>query len=411
MRPLAAAALAAALGLAAASPALADTLKVPSEAYPTIQSAVDAAADGDTVLVAPGDYAEIVMVMDKTNVTIRGRGYPSINAPGFAFSVTNGTGVAISGFQVVGGGGGVSATMSTDVAVTKVKVAAPTTLAFEFLQCTGVLLSRCEVTDAVANVVQDTSSLGLRIEKCRFLNNAAGDVIRLSPSAGGTGGSNGAIVSKNRIEGGDTAIRFAGTNALVEKNRMSALASKGIVVDGTTDTDGSILSKNRIDLVGGSDGIEIVDTQVTVVKNTITGGRIRVSGNDSILDRNTVRASTGSGFILVGDGILVTRNKVLEAADHGISLADGAFTLDRNKVVGVNGSGINLQQTAAGSVLTRNSAIACDSFGIVVYAMPVTLTGNRATGNGSADYGDTNDEGVNTLSGNRFGTALYNIAP
>ena len=88
MRLLAAAAVAAALGLAAASPALADTLKVPSELYPDIQTAVTAAADGDTVLVAPGTYNEIVMVMDKTNLVIRGRARPVLNGPGFAFTVT-----------------------------------------------------------------------------------------------------------------------------------------------------------------------------------------------------------------------------------------------------------------------------------------------------------------------------------
>src|SRR5688572_28416139 len=87
MRLLVAATVAAARGLAAASPAFADTLKVPSESYPDIQTAVTAAADGDTVSVAPGTYNEIVMVMDKTNLVIRGRARPVMNGPGFAFTV------------------------------------------------------------------------------------------------------------------------------------------------------------------------------------------------------------------------------------------------------------------------------------------------------------------------------------
>ena len=42
---------AAALGLAGfAAVARADTLKVPSDEFPTIQSAVDAAVEGDTIL-------------------------------------------------------------------------------------------------------------------------------------------------------------------------------------------------------------------------------------------------------------------------------------------------------------------------------------------------------------------------
>ena len=64
-----------ALGLAlVVSPARAETLKVPSDAYPTIQSAVDAAQPGDVIQIGKGTYAEAVFVTDKTDLEIRGRG-------------------------------------------------------------------------------------------------------------------------------------------------------------------------------------------------------------------------------------------------------------------------------------------------------------------------------------------------
>ncbi len=44
-------------------------LPVPAE-YPTIQSAVDAAMPGDSVRIAPGDYYEQVVLVDKTNLTL-----------------------------------------------------------------------------------------------------------------------------------------------------------------------------------------------------------------------------------------------------------------------------------------------------------------------------------------------------
>ena len=41
------------------------TLRVPSAAYPTVQSAVDAAPDGATILIAPGDYREHLFISGK----------------------------------------------------------------------------------------------------------------------------------------------------------------------------------------------------------------------------------------------------------------------------------------------------------------------------------------------------------
>jgi len=409
MRLLVAATVAAALGLAAASPAFADTLKVPSESYPDIQTAVTAAADGDTVSVAPGTYNEIVMVMDKTNLVIRGRARPVMNGPGFAFTVMGGSNVTITGFDIAGGGGGVSATMASGVTVSKVNVAAPNTLAFEFLQCAGAVLTRCQVTDSMAVVVQDTTSTGLVVEKCRFTGNGPGDVLRLSPNTGTNLGSNGAVVAKNRIEGGSTAIRFGGTVAFIEKNTLLGVTGSGIVFDGTTDTTGTVVSKNKIESAGGNDGILSYADFITVASNTLTACGINMDGSDATVDRNTVRGAIGNGFTLSVADCIVTRNKVLGAAGFGIVMTGGIQTVDRNKVVGVNASGIYLLFGTAGSTLTGNSAVGCDEYGILVNDSGMTVTGNRAAGNGQADYGDSNADGVNTLSNNRFGTTAFSV--
>ena len=58
------------------SAALAEVRRVPSEAYPTIQSAVDASGEGDTVLVAKSAsaYRENVLIEGKVGLTLRGSG-------------------------------------------------------------------------------------------------------------------------------------------------------------------------------------------------------------------------------------------------------------------------------------------------------------------------------------------------
>jgi len=67
--------LIAAFFMSLAAGARADTLNVPSASYPTIQSAVDAAHPGDTLLVGPGVYQEQISWINK-ELTIRSTSGP-----------------------------------------------------------------------------------------------------------------------------------------------------------------------------------------------------------------------------------------------------------------------------------------------------------------------------------------------
>jgi parallel beta-helix repeat protein len=84
--------------------------RVPSASYPTIQAAIDAAADGDLILVEPGTYREQI-VIDKS-VRLQGWGARStvIDATGTtqgpAILVSGNTGTRIDGFTVTGASGG-----------------------------------------------------------------------------------------------------------------------------------------------------------------------------------------------------------------------------------------------------------------------------------------------------------------
>jgi uncharacterized delta-60 repeat protein len=90
---------------AAAEPAMAApaTIRVPQD-QPTIRDAIDAAAPGDTVLVAPGTYAETVDLGSK-DITLRSSGGPDVTTiQGVGGSVVvTGTGGVVQGFTITGG--------------------------------------------------------------------------------------------------------------------------------------------------------------------------------------------------------------------------------------------------------------------------------------------------------------------
>ena len=110
-------AVALALGLLPLSAAhAASTLSVPSNTYPTIQSALNAAADGDTIVVAPGTYYENVDFLGKA-VTLESSGGPSVttidgsgSGTVVSFHHAEGRGSVLTGFTVQNGNADAQAT-------------------------------------------------------------------------------------------------------------------------------------------------------------------------------------------------------------------------------------------------------------------------------------------------------------
>ncbi len=103
--------IAAALSLIAVPLSQAATIDVPA-GQPTIQGAINAASNGDTVLVAPGTYHENINFEGKA-ITVTSSGGPLVttvngsgNGPVVQFVSGEGSGSVLSGFTITNGGAG-----------------------------------------------------------------------------------------------------------------------------------------------------------------------------------------------------------------------------------------------------------------------------------------------------------------
>ncbi len=190
----------AAIAAAMACAATGDTLDVPAE-YPTIQAAVDAATNGDTILVAPGVYAEQVVVLE-LDITIRSSGGPTVTT---LEGTGDGTGLraadvfngfTLDGFTVRQFNRGLNIPSGHDIVIRNCMVAQCANVGARLSDAINpgnVLVENCAMSDnggAGLSFAGDTNRLDLRDSV--FERNAEGGV-RLG---GATGGDPGAVVER-----------------------------------------------------------------------------------------------------------------------------------------------------------------------------------------------------------------------
>src|SRR6266849_1696205 len=325
------------------------TLIVPTQ-FPTIQSAVDFAAPGDTIKVLPGTFAEQVLIAKDLKLNGAGASATMIQAPptlvphavdrrGLPTTeillVTNGAHVAMSGFTVTGPVSGICDPLSPRHTIRRI--------------------SGIRVTSGATLDLRDSRVTRIRENPLGLCNNG------------------------NGIGVGLTTINFAvGSvgHATIRNVRVDDYQEDGIFVAGRGST--AEISENQVTGQGPSlleehIGIVIVDRAVaTVTHNTVSGHLCNVP-NDCGPDFFTqtqaygiaaygVDPGTGPGpgtvisennvfnndfGILVADGVgccVVSENTVTNNRFVGIAVFDGRFTTSENVITGGN---VGIQVLAA----------------------------------------------------------------
>lgn len=314
--------------------AAADTLKVPSAAYPTIQSAVDDAQEGDVVKVRKGLYLENVVVQS-AGVTLLGKGAVidgGYLGPCIEVAAHD---VRVAGFTLVNGFGGVVSTEPAEGFVPQRTTVEGCTMR----SCgTGVALVGYELTIRGNLVEQCTTGIAL-------------------VDAGGLVGS---LVSGNTVQGGiGTGIDAQGGSFRIERNVVRQ-QNHGIRVvidglaEGTSPPPPSFVVRNRCEDTDG-DGIQVFDIFAT----------------GAVLEGNRCTGNGQHGFLLGGGNMLVRDNRAERNGGPGFGLGSFFDPLYAAEVVD-NLSRDNRQE---GFILTHGDPLEGQA------DVSSLLSGNRALGN------------------------------
>ena len=393
--------------LVLANHAFAGTIEVPTD-FPTVQAAVDAAVEGDVILVSPGSYRENVTVIT-SGITIKGPKAIIDGAyAGTAMTVTADD-VALIGLEFVNGGvpategaaegGGLDYTGSGAFIL---KCEASGSAGFGIrLTGHGELESNVVAACLGAGIVVDTgdqtgeqvllrdnevfrSGSGIEADDGPFMfdrntvSNNTGDGIRLTVlSAGSTGTPN---VSTEFTH--NHCIGNGGTGMSIQ-DEVGAVT---VIEDG--------------DMQLNTVGLDIVGSNVVISSNDIDlnrAGGVFLKTTGATLESNRLRRNTLVGILVsapegVTDGSnMLTKNKLEANGGDGIHITSGLNTVDNNYMKDNKGDGLQVAAGAAGNTLNDNIVRQSKHDGIDNWGTDTLITANTCKESVGADLAGIGD--------------------
>jgi len=337
--------LAASTALCVATAASADILPAPSQEFPTIQSAIDAAQPGDEVQVAPGLHEEDLTIFARS---------------GFIALVGSAEGSIIRG----------------NLEITSSEIIVISTLQFEdpgddpnsftpligIRQSAEVFVLESSFLDSdpntVATGISIADSLGVEVSSCRFAGlETSLNLVRVQT----------ARVSGNRITAGLRDSTFVSVFQTQDCSMTENAIQRTLII--AAQVERYLLQSNRFK------GSEVA------IGNSAT----------AVVTQNRFKKAARDQFVVAA--LLVANCTESEVTGNTFRRTDGASDED---------AGIRVQRTA-GLLVADNVLTRAGEFGIHLESDANIIRGNKALRSGQFDLFDA--EGGNEFEANRFGTS------
>jgi len=338
-----------AIGGIAAPVSAQETLRVPQD-FATIQAAVDAAENGDTIQISKGEYPEYVEITGFSGLTLLGKGKPALL----------GTGVITDGEELESGGLSISGCDNVPV---KGLVARDTVDAngFAVFSSSNVTLQLCRVEQPVSDDgIGIFSSSDVTIDRCRVEGTPLGPVDGGEPVGGiNISSSTGVSVLKAKIQDvSDDGIHVASSgDVLIQKCKLQRIGDDGI--HGSSGGTGGLITVDRCKLKDiGQDGIEtsggMTDLHVIKTRIQLTGDDgVNASGRAATLEKVSVTDADGNAFKFspiagpvdgggIDGPILVTNCRAAKIDDDGLDLDANGAVVENLKLKQIEDDGVRV---------------------------------------------------------------------
>jgi hypothetical protein len=291
------------------APVYGATLNVPDE-YPTIQAAVDAALDGDRILVDEGEYDEDVLILLKSVdiVSQHGAAETTVSSIAFTADAWHSCQGSVVGFTITGG---LSAGSVTMFVLRDCEIFKPVSIWAEQPMTSEIDVHSCILRSGLDVSTRYTAS----VSDCEVLHGGIGVGYGYSVSVSGCNVAEGGVGIWGDICGMASCVIENGS-AHIQAN-MGAQAYYNTVSSGNLEVD--------------VEGMEDY-SYAAAVGNIISDGGITISTGAYylVVDDNSVYGCAGEGIAVEWqwDGFVDCSRNVVALCDRGITWSDPPDSAD-----------------------------------------------------------------------------------